>query len=74
MIVPNWDKIKITLKMFYVWCFSRLYQEMKKLQKQAKATEEKMFKENQKLTSEIANLRYNVHNMVDHISHFSTLP
>ena len=36
----------------------RLYNELKNVQKQQKQTEERMFKENQKLMAEISNLRY----------------
>ena len=36
----------------------RLYNELKNVQKQHKQTEEKMFKENQKLLAEASNLRY----------------
>ena len=36
----------------------RLYNELKNVQKQHKQTEERMFKENQKLLAEVSNLRY----------------
>ena len=36
----------------------RLYNELKNVQKQHKQTEERMFKENQKLLAEASNLRY----------------
>ena len=36
----------------------RLYDDMRSLQKTSKLTEENMFKENQKLVTEITNLRY----------------
>ena len=38
----------------------RLYNELKNVQKQQKQTEERMFKENQKLMAEASNLRYEI--------------
>ena len=38
----------------------RLYNELKNVQKQHKQTEERMFKENQKLLAEASNLRYEI--------------